>query len=497
MINTTENQPKNMKPLKVLSLVLLALLLLVPAASAETYTIIDTDLVFSGGGDDVFEGVAGYIPLEDPSVFESENYVILDWAFSPEYFEERGIDISIYDGGTWSFGGRSGLITIQPDGSIYLDGLNPNDLEYRTFYASDMFSFEGWYCPSSDYYDEQWVYTPEDYAYYVCGLYIYPLVSGVSWDANYVITGLEGFEPGPVTLTPAGQLTQHVTVTYSDESEKYTVTLERNGIESSASIGATALGFLPLKDFVAFGQGVQTSSEDWTFTLPTHFLLFGVDYTFYVTIDGQTQSVSWGSSSLPESPPGTGSDPPGVPDNPNPEPYDPASPFPSISVGFSGILPQSIPTSLKDLFGFSKTEHKETISSELSIYKEPYLAFTALVDVPFDLLFYFITVLFGVVTVGVPYILEFLNEVIVWIGNSFFSFFDFLVIPNYILSVLVGFLPPEIVNLALLAFGFDILLNVFSILIPDVISTYKSSVHTYSLVLESEKHKSKSKGGKK
>ena len=45
-----ETQTQIMKPIKVFSLVLLALLLLVPAASAETYTLIDEDMVFGGGG---------------------------------------------------------------------------------------------------------------------------------------------------------------------------------------------------------------------------------------------------------------------------------------------------------------------------------------------------------------------------------------------------------------------------------------------------------------
>lgn len=476
---TKEKQIQIMKPIKVLSLVLLALLLLVPAASAETYTLIDEDLVFSSDGDDVFEGVAGYIPLEDPDVVESENYVLLDVIFSSEYFEERDIDISIYDGGTWSFGGRSGLIEIQPDGSIYLEGLNPNGFEYRTFYASDMLTFEGWFCPSSEYYDEQWVYTPEEYARYGCGLYICPWVKDVSWGVNYVITGLDGFEPGPVTLTPAGESIQHVTVTYDDETSDYTVIFDETTFDRDISVTGYLFGVFPIH---FTGIGWRLHSDAVSYTVPARFFVFDLYYTAEVVYNGDRKSVSWNLDSLPETVTPPEPDPPfpdpdpGLPDDP--DTFDPTTPFPTPPYNPSG-LPDKIPTSLKELIGFDLTEIKDRFKESTPFYSNAFDFIASAIEAVFDFLFVLIA---GTLGVLIGFLSDPLTEIynfIVWTSSVVFSFMDFLIIPNHIMSFLADFVPVEIVNLALAALGLDILLNVLSIAIPDFITAYKSTVRTY------------------
>ena len=68
------------------------------------------------------------------------------------------------------------------------------------------------------------------------------------------------------------------------------------------------------------------------------------------------------------------------------------------------------------------------------------------------------------------FIWEFFSDLIEWINVAFLNFYDWLVIPLEIFKLVIDLLPDELLALALLLFGVDLLFLFFRFVIPGMIS---------------------------
>ncbi|MBQ4134032.1 MAG: hypothetical protein IJD66_00805 [Methanocorpusculum sp.] len=473
---TKERQTQIMKPLKVLSLVLLALLLLVPAASAETYTLIDEDLVFGGGSGGSIVNPSKYL-YRSVSYTADESFVLGDFfPFSQTFGSDQlGWYVDFDNPGVLLNGVvQSQFTSDSPDSPIVNSGDKYHVITLGLFQSG----FTG---------------TASDWSSYVSYIESYLVSLSVSCPDSYVLcSGIQGSTsicniyvyPYP---EPSLSEIQHVTVTYSDESERYTVTLERNGVESDAIISMTFF------DFLTFNKYAQRSSEDWTVTLSPYFLWFEVDYELRVNLDGQTDSVSWNLDTLPITvPPPDPPLPEEPPEEPD-EPFKPDDPFPELDPPPPNILPERIPTSIKDLIGFSKEEILASFAAGIPFYSDALYFAADLFDFIFENVLGIVVVALGFFFDPIYQMFNYLYDVVTWILTSVISFGQYFEIPNHILSRLVQTLPNSIVNFALVVFGFDILLNIVSVAVSDLITAYRSTVYTYYHKVEH----SEPKGGKK
>lgn len=526
-----ETQTQIMKPIKVLSLVLLALLLLVPAASAETYTIIDEDLKFgddtpsySVGDSNVFLKYSNLITsLKDAygnavdPLFSSELVSFKNTAYSSAgrvygngistrsimYYSDGEADSTstkditgyLYNYHKALSGGYS---SVSIDSFIYYNGS-----ELTGYTSTDYLPLESGLLGCSMYFKyasftygatsqttanvisqyNRGLTFAKSLASYIssqegCYVFLYPnnyydssSVSAV--DFNFICYGL--------SESSSSSSTQHVTVTYDDQSENYQVYVDTSDESVDVWVRGYVFGWLPVWTFGSNAFPPSTHFE-WL-TCPVRFLFWDVDWEVEVECNGESKFIYWNldtppidGGTIPEPDPPFPDPDPELPDDP--DPFDPTTPFPTPSYNPSG-LPNKIPTSLKEIIGFNLTEIKDRFKESTPFYSNAFDFVASAIEALFDFLFGLIGVTLGVL---IGFLSEPLTEIynfIVWTSSVVFSFMDFLIIPNHIMSFLVDFVPVEIVNLALAALGLDILLNVLSIAIPDLITAYKSTVRTY------------------
>ena len=491
---TKERQTQIMKPIKVLSLVLLALLLLIPAASAEIYTLIDEDLEFGGGL--TFEGFSSYLPVFDDEVGEPVEIGICYEIYYDSYSIAESLGLtspSELDGAHWSWGPYSGTVEYTGyNAGLEFDGF-PDDV-YTTVYGTSNINLKGWdYSEFDDSYEPEVYYAISYEDLFLAGLV--PFVIGVVPESGVagVITYTPDFYTEPFLITVPSGVTQHVTVTYDDETTDYTVTFDETTFDRDISVTGYLFGLFSIH---STGIGWKLHSDAVSYTVPARFLTFDLDYTAEVVYNGDRKSVSWNLDSLPETVTPPEPDPPYPDPDPeltdDPDLFDANSPFPKPSYNPSG-LPNKIPTSLKEFIGLNLTEIRDKFKESTPFYSNAFDFIASAIETLFG---FFLSLIVGTIGLLIGFLTDPLTDVydfIVWTSSVVFSFMDFLIIPNHIMSVLADFVPVQIVNLALAALGFDILLNVLSIAIPDLITAYKSTVRTYYYKVD---HGTK-KGGKK
>lgn len=547
---TKERQTQIMKPIKVLSLVLLALLLLVPAASAETYTIIDEDMVFGGGsgtsggvqnveegsdifgsdseiygllssfvrlsyvGDSVWTSYSLASPLNADSAYDlspqvSSSGAVIDTRISGYILGSDTEDFRKYKSGATGYFvpktsyypvlTSSGSYTSQryslcsavyyQGGEVVFDKSSALELldskigsltsQLRVEFGFDTGS------TSSDVYYGAVDSLSHAIARYFSETYLGSYVAVSYYGSNSDGKGYYDSSSVDVIITVVGldspvseSATQHVTVTYDDQSENYQVYVDTSDESVDVWVRGYVFGWLPVWTFGSNSFPPSTHFE-WL-TCPVRLFFWDVDWEVEVECNGESKFIYWNLDSLPiivppPDPPFPDPDPE-LPDDP--DPFDPTNPFPTPSYNPSG-LPNKIPTSLKEIIGFNLTEIKDRFKESTPFYSNAFDFVASAIEALFDFLFGLIGVTLGVL---IGFLSEPLTEIynfIVWTSSVVFSFMDFLIIPNHIMSFLADFVPVEIVNLALAALGLDILLNVLSIAIPDLITAYKSTVRTY------------------
>ena len=446
-----------MKPLKVFSLVLLALLLLVPAVSAETYTLIDEDLVFGDSGTSSGLTLQFSLLSETVDVTLNSDRTLLDGSILPSgtrvstYYYAAFDNYVVVGSNSYpisSFLGNNRDLLIDVSSTIFPGG-------YVSFGKGD------------NRYFNAWVYYPYDSS----GNPPSPSVPSSFVVENYWV---------PSSGSSSG-VTQHVTVTYDDQSENYQVYVDTSDESVDVWVRGYVFGWLPVWTFGSNAFPPSTHFE-WL-TCPVRFLFWDVDWEVEVECNGESKFVYWNldtppidGGTIPEPDPPFPDPDPGLPDDP--DPFNPTTPFPTPSYNPSG-LPNKIPTSLKEIIGFNLTEIKDRFKESTPFYSNAFDFVASAIEALFDFLFGLIA---GTLGILIGFLSEPLTDIynfIVWTSSVVFSFMDFLIIPNHIMSFLADFVPVEIVNLALAALGLDILLNVLSIAIPDLITAYKSTVRTY------------------
>ena len=487
-----ETQTQIMKPITVLSLVLLALLLLVPAASAETYTIIDEDMVFGGGGGSSGSG-GGLGSVSVPEYFFPK-LDISSWEPLTNT-NEKPIEISITsEDSKYIIDSDSGDFFWVDCGGLYQNGLklerdseNPNKgivIPVNSSYYRLGGGLAGGNSNippgfTDSYYGER-VYLANEavkefaislsLAFPGCTVCVQgPFNSPMYWYLYMVVD-----ETTPSSI-------QHVTVTYDDQSENYQVYVDTSDESVDVWVRGYVFGWLPVWTFGSNAFPPSTHFE-WL-TCPVRFLFWDVDWEVEVEWNGESKFIYWNldtppidGGTIPEPDPPFPDPDPELPDDP--DTFDPTTPFPTPSYNPSG-LPNKIPTSLKEIIGFNLTEVKDRFKESTPFYSNAFDFVASAIEALFDFLFGLIA---GTLGILIGFLSDPLTETynfIVWTSSVVFSFMDFLIIPNHIMSFLADFVPVEIVNLALTALGLDILLNVLSIAIPDLITAYKSTVHTY------------------
>ena len=366
---TKEKQIQIMKPIKVLSLVLLALLLLVPAASAETYTLIDEDLDFGS--------VSEFVPVGDELIGTN---LLRNIGFSGLSLPNMGVSYYVpasvlkYKPSTTSFG-----LYLSSNGRSITCVNGGDNIAVSLFSADYVTSYSGFdgesielRVPNVIYYNGEDVTSsfthldPIDltsvvgsgivagakliYFYYnaslpgsgmgnIGGEGIDNVRKYVSYLSSklpdcYVIGGLSdvsyprcGFS---VVVVPVGgtlitkPVLQHVTVTYDDQTSDYTVTFDETTFDRDISVTGYLLGVFPLH---STGIGWKLHSDAVSYTVPARFLTFDLDYTAEVVYNDDRKSVSWNLDSLPETVTPPEPDPPSEPDLPDePDPPDPTEP---------------------------------------------------------------------------------------------------------------------------------------------------------------------------
>ena len=322
-----ERQTLIIQPLKVLSLVLLALLLLVPAASAETYTIIDEDLKFgdytpsySVGDSNVFLKYSNLItslknaygnsvkPLFSSEVVSFKNTVYS----SPGRISGYGIttrSMMYYSDGEFdssrdvtgflynyhkSLSGAYSSISI--DSFIYYKGSELTGYTYADYLPleSGLLGCSMYFEYHSYTYGETSQITADiiseynkgltfakSLASYIssqegCYVFLYPnnhYDSSAVYDVdfNFICYGL--------SESSSSSASQHVTVTYDKDSDTYDVSLKRNGEPLYLSIKGKAFGWLPIYTYTT----VQDESLDLSLSgLPSRF--FGFDLSYHAEV---------------------------------------------------------------------------------------------------------------------------------------------------------------------------------------------------------------------
>ena len=289
-----ETQTQIMKPIKVFSLVLLALLLLVPAASAETYTLIDEDLVFgggsgSGGGIDSVEIPEYFFPHGlQLRVHESETSLVITTDSSElEYIIDSttGESFIIDCFGTYLNGEK----VVNPDSPYYTQEILPGQSFY---YAA------GRLLAGNDN-------VPPDYQDSYYGERVYHAnnaVREVAISLSLAYPDCPVCVVGPINTPlfwylymPVGEsvpaLTQHVTVTYDDQSENYQVYVDTSDESVDVWVHGYLFGWFPV--YTLSSNSFPPSTHFEWLTLPVQWMLWNIDWEVKVEFDGESQVLKW------------------------------------------------------------------------------------------------------------------------------------------------------------------------------------------------------------
>ena len=523
--------------LGVVVFILLGLGSAVAPASAESHIILDKDFDFGDGGSDgSFDSSAsGYIvrdtivELTKPTSFN--NYysgVAHVWYHG----SDDSWDLYYYFPGVYLNGVKCDEYTEENIFSYYLSsGQKYRQITFGLYQTvgmdvtkSDWISYlsciEGYVSSLSASYPNSYV---------LCG----PLQSQTSGVQIYVVP----YE-GEVSSYP------HLTLTYSDDTDCYGLSLERNGEPIYLAIKGKVFGWLPVYTYVT----VQDESLDVTLSdIPSRFFIFDIDYELDLyrrgsgleDSDYKSFTCSWVRSDiitdngiiidsvvdveeggkididpLVPNPPGMndggdgygGYDTPGIEDIdhdgkhnsedddmdgdgiPNEEDDDPYTPGESGLLGNLGFtlgftLPDiesiqlmvknmKLPSSLKELFKIPlPDEYKSNIAVEethvLYGYQQIYFGIG---DGVIGFVMGIILVLAALIACIPRFLWEFFSDLIEWINVAFLNFYDLLVIPSEIFKLVIDLLPDELLALALLLFGVDLVFLFFRFVIPGMIS---------------------------
>lgn len=483
MINTTENQPKNMKPLKVLSLVLLALLLLVPAASAETYTLIDEDLEFGGS-------------VSGGSIVPPSQYLLQSGSIEVTRDTNVGVFYSYtYEG---SYYGEPGVLTWTVSSAfpgVYLDGVRLDEYTYEEPFEAFVQTGDKYGRILLGLFQTGGTGTYEEWSAYLSFIEGYLISLSKSCPNSYVLcNGVQSSTsacniyvvPYP---EPSEGVTQHVTVTYTEESENYQIYVDTSDESVDVWVHGYVFGWFPVYTFSSNSFPPSTHFE-WL-DLPFRFLFWNVDWEVKVECGGESKVLKWNQDSLPIDVTPPDPDPPREPDLPDePDPPDPTKPpeeppnppgyNPPGSGGGGGSFDGqsfrelfTIPDSLHDLLNFDIKQIRSDLLADIPIYNDIAEGFFTALDTVRS--FIFGSVIFVIVSMLTPVtlVLDWFATFVEWFYNLCFSFMSFVYIPTHILEYLVLFIPNEILNLALFLFALDIVVGVISILVPDIQYSYR------------------------
>lgn len=344
--------------------------------------------------------------------------------------------------------------------------------------------------------------------YYIESLFVYDDTSNIT------------SEPEPDE--PSGEGHQF-DINYNADSDTYDVSLKRNGEPWYLSIKGKAFGWLPVYTYtdvsIPSEDGKEEVFNDLSLSgLPTRFFMFDLDYHASVyragsglsSNDYKGYSYYWTRSDFIDENGVVNPDPviepepeekddftptvkppfvePGGYDMPNvgtggegsggsggilsslgvPEGIE----FPSIESLEQMIANMRLPASLKDMFKYPMPEDYKAsynISSTHVLYGYVNGWFTT-TETTIDLVFGVVFVLFSLIAVIPRLVFEFFSTLIEWLSTAFQSFYDWLVIPSEIFKLVIDLLPDELLSLALLLFGVDLVFLFFRFVIPGMIS---------------------------
>ena len=173
-----------------------------------------------------------------------------------------------------------------------------------------------------------------------------------------------------------------------------------------------------------------------------------------------------------------------IPNEEDDEPYNPNNNGILGSLGFTPdfSLPDiesitdmmrnmKLPASLKEMFNIPlPDEYKAGIAVEEGhvLYGYQQLWF-GLGDGVFGLFMGIILVIAALIACIPRFLWEFFASLIEWLSVAFQNFYDWLVIPSEIFKLVIGLLPDELLAIALLLFGIDLLFLFFQFVIPGLI----------------------------
>ena len=175
----------------------------------------------------------------------------------------------------------------------------------------------------------------------------------------------------------------------------------------------------------------------------------------------------------------------GIPNEEDDDPYTPGESGLLGNLGFTlgfslpdiesiqlMVKNMKLPSSLKELFKIPlPDEYKSNIAVEethvLYGYQQIYFGIG---DGVIGFVMGIILVLAALIACIPRFIWEFFSDLIEWINVAFLNFYDWLVIPSEIFKLVIDLLPDELLALALLLFGVDLLFLFFRFVIPGMIS---------------------------
>lgn len=276
------------------------------------------------------------------------------------------------------------------------------------------------------------------------------------------------------SVVPA--VSQHVTVTYSDSTDKYTVSVARNGIDTSVGPYGKLFGWLS----VTTPYNNQGTS-DITFTLPAHgFMGFAYDYDLWITynyhdlnpLNHVIKHVTWNYDMI-----NGGTPPPLISYTPTPTPtarptLNPSpTPFPT-NAPFVPVVPTINLDDFKlpDLFDMENLSLPK-VRDDLSVnvtslwYDFQQGGFDGLEDW-FDSVYEMLTWVTTLLMSPFLAFLDMLTTVYNFLASSILSFDSYTSFPRYIMNKFISIVPAVIVNIALTALVLVISLKIFKYIIP-------------------------------
>ena len=175
----------------------------------------------------------------------------------------------------------------------------------------------------------------------------------------------------------------------------------------------------------------------------------------------------------------------GIPNEEDDSPYSPGNSGILGSLGFTldFTLPDiesiqlmmknmKLPGSLKEMFNITlPDEYKANIAVEDThvLYGYQQIWF-GIGDGVIGLVMGVVLVLAALVACIPRFLWEFFSSLIEWLNVAFLNFYDWLVIPSEIFKLVIDLLPDELLALALLLFGVDLVFLFFRFVIPGMIS---------------------------